>query len=107
MSFNLVVWAWTDDYSTSARRRRRGVKYADIMASFVEEGDHPAMREFDFTEFEAAVEAEIGPEQVDGPYILERYPRARVYNMPFSQAPRLVPLIGAIARRFGLTSAEA
>ena len=106
MSFNLVVWAWSEEYNTSERRRRLGVKYKDITTGFAEKGDHPAMRAFDFQDFEAAVVELVGPETVDGPYILEPYPKARCYNMPYSQALRLVPLIGTLARRFGLTSAE-
>ena len=106
MGFNLVVWAWSDDYDTSSKRRKRGVKYADIMNGFAQSGDHPAMRDFDFAEFEAAVVQEVGPEEVDGPYLIERYPRARVFNLAHRDVPVLVPRIGYLARRFGLTSAE-
>ena len=106
MGFNLVVWAWADGYQTAAERRKKKVKYGDVMVAFAEKGDHPAMREFDFAAFEAAVETEIGPEAEDGPYLLERYPRARNYCLSYSQVPHLVGRIGMLARRFGLTSAE-
>lgn len=106
MGFNLVVWAWAPGYETAAARRKKKIKYDDVMAGFAADGDHPAMREFDFTAFEAAVEAKIGPETVDGPYILYRYARARNYDLPYSQVPQLVNRIGMIARRHGLTSAE-
>ncbi len=106
MSYNLVVWKWSADYDTTAKRRKAGVKYGDITAAFADEGSHPAMAEFDFTEFEAAIAAALGPEVVDGPYLLERYSCARVFNLPFSQVPVLVSKIGSIARNHGLTSAE-
>ena len=60
----------------------------------------------DFRAFEQDVFAQLGPAKVDGPYILERYPCARVINMSFRQAPEWVPIIGAIARAHALTSAE-
>ena len=105
MSFNLTVWAWADGYGSAAERRKKKIKYDDVMQSFAEDGAHPAMREFDFRPFEAAVIAGIGPESDDGPYILERYPRALNYSLPNSQVPHLVAQIGMIARRFGLTTA--
>jgi hypothetical protein len=106
MGFNLVVWAWSDDYDSASKRRKHGVKYPDIMRAFAESGDHPAMRDYDFAEFEAAVAGEVGPEEVDGLYLLERYPRARVFNLAHRDIQELVPKIGYLARRFGLTSAE-
>lgn len=104
MSFNLTVWAWADGYGSAAERRKKKIKYDDVLAGFIEDGDHPAMRDFDFTEFEAAVVAKIGPQTDDGPYILERYPRALNFSLPNSQVPHLVTQIGMIARRFGLTT---
>ena len=63
------------------------------------------MREFDFSEFEAAIEAHVGLQTDAGPYILERYRYARNYNIPDRTAETLVPKIGSLARKFGLTSA--
>ena len=106
MGFNLAVWAWSEGYDTSAKRRRKELKYVDIMNEFAQSGDHLAMRSFDFSDFEAAVAKEVGPEEVDGPYVIERYPRARVFNLAHRDVAVLVPKIGHLARRFGLTSAE-
>lgn len=105
MSYNLTVWAWAEGYRTSAERRKRAVTYDNVLAGFSQSGDHSAMGECDFTEFEAAVEAQVGPPTIDGPYILERYRCARVYNLPYSQVPGLAPKIGSLARKFRLTSA--
>lgn len=106
MSFNLVVWKFTPAYDSAAKRRKLKVKYGDITSAFAKDGKHPAMAKHDFRAFEKDVVAEIGPQVTDGPYILERSACARVFNMPFSQVDKLVPLIGELARAHGLTSAE-
>jgi hypothetical protein len=105
MSYNLTVWAWGEGYRTPAERRKRAVKYDDVLVGFAKDGEHPAMLDWDFTAFESAVEAQVGPPTDDGPYILERYRCARVYNIPYSQMDVMVPKIGSLARKFGLTSA--
>ena len=106
MGFNLVVWKWSAAYDSAAKRRKLGVRYGDITSAFAQSGTHPAMAEWDFRAFEHAVFAEIGPEVIDGPYLLERSPHARVFHLPFAQAAELVPKLGAIARAHALTSAE-
>ena len=106
MSVNLVVWAWGEDFNTPAKRKKLKVKFDQIKDAWAENGDHPSMATFDFTAFEAAVAERIGPEVVDGPYILGRYPRSLCYDLPFSQAPKLIPVIGTIARKYGLNAAE-
>jgi hypothetical protein len=106
VSFNLIVWKWSAEYDTGAKRRRLGVKYPDIAGSFMENESHPAMLEHDFSAFESDVVAAFGPEQDDGPYILERHACARVFHLPVSQVPALVSQIGDLARKHGLTSAQ-
>ena len=106
MSINLVVWSWNDGHDTPAKRRKHKIVFDDIRAGWAVNGDHPSMAGFDFAPFEAAVVDKLGPERVVGPYILERYPRSLCYNLPFSQAAKLIPIIGGIARKFGLNAAE-
>lgn len=106
MSVNLVVWSWNEGYETPAKRRKHKLKFDAIKEVWAESGDHPCMGAFDFKEFEAAVVANLGPHVIDGPYILERYPRSLCYNLPQSKAHTLIPVIGMIARRFGLNAAE-
>lgn len=106
MSFNLLVWKWTPDYDTAVKRRKLGVKYADVTGGFSQVEAHPAMADFDFHEFEQAIVEAIGPEEDDGPYILERHLSARVFNMSASRTQELVPKIGRLAQKHGLTSAE-
>jgi hypothetical protein len=106
MSYNLVVWKWSAAYDSAAKRRKLGLKVGDILAAFARDDAHPGMAPHDFTAFEEAVRAEIGPEKTDGPYILDRSACARTYNMPFSQEAALVPVIHRLARAHGLTTAE-
>jgi hypothetical protein len=106
VSFNLIVWKWSPEYDTAAKRRKLGVKYPDITRAFMEAESHAAMLEHDFAEFESAIITEVGPEMDDGPYILQRYGCARVFDLPFSQVPALVQKIGSLARMHGLTSAQ-
>src|SRR5262245_27087594 len=106
MGVNLVVWAWSEEFDTPAKRKKLKIKFSEIMDVWADKGDHPSMAEFDFGDFEAAIVEKIGPEKVDGPYVLDRYPRSLCYNMSFSQSRELIPLIGMTARKFGLTSAE-
>lgn len=106
MSFNLLVWKWIPDYDTAAKRRKLGVKYADVTGGFSQAEAHPAMADFDFQEFDQATIEKIGPEEDDGPYILERHACARVFNIPASRVQALLPKIGKLAQKHGLTSAE-
>ena len=106
MSFNLIVWKWSPECDTAAKRRKLGVKYADITRAFMETESHLAMLKHDFAEFDSAVVAEVGPVADDGPYILQRYDCARVFDLPFSEVPALVQKIGDLARKHGLTSAQ-
>ena len=108
MTFNLVCWAWSDDYDTPAKRRKHKLKlkHPDVMAAFSETESHPAMDTCDLSAFVSDVESTIGP-AVDGePYILERYQCAVVYNIANVRVLELVPRIGDLARKHGLTSAE-
>jgi hypothetical protein len=106
MSVNLVIWSWSEEFDTPAKRKKQKLKFDDVKNAWAETGDHLSMAAFDFAPFEAAVVAQLGPQTDDGPYILERYPRSRCYNLPLSQAHRFIPVIGAIARQFGLNAAE-
>src|SRR5262245_15342121 len=106
MSVNLVIWAWSEKYDAPAKRKKLKIKFDEIKDIWADKGDHPCMAGFDFAKFEAAVIEKLGPEEVDGPYVLERYPRSLCFNLPFSQAPKLIPVIGTIARKFGLNAAE-
>ena len=106
MGVNLIVWRWTEAYASGPKRRKLHLKYEDVTSAFLTHREHAAMAPCDFQAFEQDVFARLGPPKVDGPYILERYPCARVFDMSYRQAPEWVPIIGAIARSHALTSAE-
>jgi hypothetical protein len=106
MSFNLLVWKWSASHDTPAKRRKLRVKYAEVVAAFVKSESHLAMAKHDFKAFERALIVAAGPEVVDGPYIMYRSACARVIDMPFSEVPVLVPTIGRLTQKLGLTSAE-
>jgi hypothetical protein len=106
MSLNLLVWKWSPDYDTAAKRRKLGVKYPDVVGGFMQDEAHPAMAPCDFKEFDQTVVEAVGPEEDDGPYILERHACARVFNLPDSRVQELVPKIGKLAQKLGLTSAQ-
>jgi hypothetical protein len=89
VSFNLIVWKWSPEYDTAAKRRKRGVKYADITRAFMKAESHAAMIQHEFAEFESAIITELGPETDDGPYILQRYGCALVFDLPVPRKPRL------------------
>jgi hypothetical protein len=60
----------------------------------------------DFARFDAALIAEVGPEEIDGPYLLELHPHARVVDLRPSRAAELIPRIGRLAQTCGLAAAE-
>ena len=91
---------------SAAKRRKLGIKYSHVVTGFLEDENHPAMAACDFEQFDQAIIEAVGPEQDDGPYILERHACARVFNLPASKAQELVPKIGRLAQKHGLTSAQ-
>lgn len=106
MSVNLVIWSWNESFDTPAKRSKQKLKFSDLGDVWSETGDHPSMGDFDFTDFVAAIAAKLGPQKIDGPYILERYPKSLCYHLPGSKSQELIPVIGGIARKFGLNAAE-
>lgn len=104
MGYNLVVFAWNEANDSAAKRKKGGVTFADVHRAICESGNHPALGEVSFREFEAAVASTLG-KGPDAPYTLERYRCARVFRVALADEQRLVPRIGLLARKFGLTSA--
>jgi len=105
MGLNLLIWKWTPDLDTPAKRKKQGLKYDAVRSGFSGTGTHSAMASNDFATFDRALVTELGKEGVDGPYILWRHPNGRVVDLPHSKID-LVPIIGRLAQKHGLTSAE-
>lgn len=106
MSVNVVVWKWAPAYDSAAKRRQLGIAFGDVLAGFAEHGTHAGMARASFRAFEKAVAAKLGPAGVDGDYLVETYPRARVFSLRARAVPALVIAIGTLARAHGLTAAE-
>lgn len=106
MTCNLLLWRWSDDYSTPAKRKKRGVKFADVTAEFARTGDHAAIGDADVSAFRAAIDEVFGAEEDRRPFVFEQYPRCAVIN--YTQAARfdIVPKIADLGRRFGLNASE-
>ncbi|OQW79454.1 MAG: hypothetical protein BVN32_04005 [Proteobacteria bacterium ST_bin14] len=106
MTFNLLLWHWSDDYATPAKRKKKGVKFADITAQFARTGDHAAIGDADILAFRAAVDEIFGVDEDNRPFVFEQYPRCAVINYTHAVRFDLVPKIADLGRRFGLNASE-
>ncbi|MFO0658997.1 MAG: hypothetical protein U0165_04070 [Polyangiaceae bacterium] len=104
MGYNLAVFAWRDELSSHAARKKAGITFDDVFDAICNTGSHHALADADFTSFETLLTERLGSGD-DAPYTLERYPRARVVRIAYSDVPRLVAEIGTLARKAGLTAA--
>jgi hypothetical protein len=80
------------------------VTFDDVYSAICDTGTHPALRLVDFRPFLEAVEQELGAGD-NAPYTVDTFERALVIRVAYRDAPVLVNKIGALARKFGLTSA--
>ena len=106
MTCNLLLWHWSDDYATPAKRKKKGVKFADITAQFARTGDHAAIGDADISAFRGAVDDMFGVDEDRRPFVFEQYSRCAVIN--YMQAVRydVVPKIADLGHRFGLNASE-
>lgn len=106
MSHNLLLWKWSPDFDSPAKRKRHGLKFEHVTSAFVAQTGHPAIGEADVTAFQSALEAEYGHDELARPFVLEIHPRCVVVNYSGTDRFQLVPRIAAIGKRFGLNAAE-
>jgi hypothetical protein len=106
MSRNLLLWKWSPEFDTAAKRKKVGLKFSDITAEFIATGLHPAIGDADIAGFRAALEVAFGTDELARPFVLEQYPRCAVVNYSESVRFDLVPKVANIGRRFGLNAAE-
>ncbi len=106
MSMNLLIWKWSEDYDTSAKRKRHKLKFSDVTSTFAETGDHPAIGACDVSPYLEKVFEKFGPESPDLPFVVERYEKCVV--MAYGSAVRfeIVPVLGNLAMSLGLNSSE-
>ncbi|MBN3723573.1 hypothetical protein [Burkholderia sp. Ac-20379] len=106
MTYNLLLWRWSDDYDTPAKRKKSGVKFGDITSAFARTGTHAAIGRADIDGFGHAVGEALGHDAEHRPFVLTLYEHCAVANYTHEVRLELVPKIAAIGRRFGLNASE-
>ena len=106
MTFNLLLWKWSDDYDTPAKRKKHKIKFGDITGQFAQTADHPAIGSADIAGFVRALDEEFGADEDRRPFVLERHSRTAVINYLNAVRLDLVPRVAAVGRRFGLNASE-
>lgn len=106
MSWNLLVWRWSEDFDTPAKRKRQKLKTADVTQCFAENGDHPAIGDADLSAYLAKVFEEFGPESTELPFMVERYDKCVVFNYGGGVRFEIVPILGKLAMSMGFKAAE-
>lgn len=106
MSRNLLLWKWSPEFDSPAKRKRVGLKFDEITAQFAATGDHPAIGDADITGFRAALEAAFGADELARPFVLELHPKCAVVNYSEAERFEFVPKVADIGKRFGLNASE-
>jgi hypothetical protein len=106
MSRNLLLWKWSPEYDSPAKRKKIGVKFGDITAEFAARGHHLAIGDADVAGFREALEAVCGADEWERPFVLEQHPKCAVVSYSESVRIDLVPKVADIGRRFGLNASE-
>ena len=106
MTFNLLLWKWSEDFDTPAKRKKHSLKFRDITTRFTVAGDHPAIGMADIESFRQAIDAQFGDDEDHRPFVFEDYGKCAVINYPNAVRVDLVPVVAAIGRRFGLNASE-
>jgi len=106
MSRNLLLWKWSPEFDSPAKRKKAQVKFSDITTQFAASGHHPAIGDADITGFQAALEAVFGADELSRPFLLELHPLCAVVNYSESVRLELVPKVADIGRKFGLNASE-
>ena len=106
MSHNLLLWKWSPDFDSPAKRKRHRLKFEDVTGAFAAQGQHPAIGEADVAAFQSALDAEYGQDEPARLFVLETHPRCVVVNYSGKDRFQLVPRIAEIGKRFGLNAAE-
>ena len=106
MSENLLVWKWSEEFDSPAKRKKLKIRFGDVTSAFIESGDSPAFGDFDMDGFLASV-SELYPEpEDDRPFVIERYTRAICFSIPNQAAGELIPKLGELAMKHSLNGAQ-
>jgi len=106
VTYNLLLWKWSDDYDTPQKRKKHKLKFSDITSAFLQTGTHPAIGDFCPSDFRAAIDENFGADEDFRPFVFEEYDHCIVINYPNAVRFQLVPKIANIGRQFGLNASE-
>ncbi|HRD46632.1 MAG TPA: hypothetical protein PLF78_09140 [Caulobacter sp.] len=100
----MLLWRWSADYDTPAKRKKHTVKFGDITSQFAKTEDHPAIGDADVVGFARALDDEFGADEERRPFVVERHSKCVVVNYPNTVRFDLAPRVAAIGRRFDLNA---
>lgn len=106
MSENLLVWKWSEEFDSPAKRKKLKIRFGDVTSAFVERGDSAAFGNFDMEGFLTVVSGLFPEPEEERPFVIERYPRAICFSIPNAAAPELIPKLGGLAMKHGLNGAQ-
>lgn len=106
MTGNLLLWRWSPEYDTPAKRKKKAVKFGDITSQFAASGDHPAIGNGTIATFREALDQEFGKDEDNRPFVFYDHGKSAVINYPNAVRFELVPRIAGIGRQFGLNASE-
>jgi hypothetical protein len=106
MTWNPLLWKWSEDYDTPAKRKKKGLRFGDLTGDFSSKGDHPAIGAANIDGFCRALDDQFGSDETERPFVVERYAKCVVVNYPNSSRLTVVPQVAKIGRQFGLNASE-
>ncbi len=102
----MLVWKWASDYDSPAKRKKKKIKMSDVSSGFAKVGSHEAIGEADLEPYISKVEEIYGSDELNRPFVLERYENCVVFNYGNNDGPTIVPVLGNLAMSFGLNGSE-
>jgi hypothetical protein len=107
MSYNLLIWRWSDEYADKNRQRRERLTNKRVASEFMQAGQHVALGAFDQESFLRDINVLFPGDDADKPFLVERYPQGVIFNYSGKVRFDIVPVIGGVAKNHGLNSTEA
>jgi len=106
MSMSLLVWKWSPDYDTPAKRRRHKLKFPDVTNGFIEDGTHPAIGEADISPYIEKILEQFQPESSDIAVEIEECTNCVVLSYANIDRIEVVTILGRLAMSMGLNASE-
>lgn len=106
MGWNMLIWKWAPDYDTTAKRKKKKIKMSDVTSGFAENETHEAIGEADLDVYISKVEEIYGTDELNRPFVLERYSNCVVFNYGSKDRQEIVPVLGKLAMSLGLNGSE-